>query len=48
MKLLLITDLLKGIWENTGFTNLHWDNGIMILAGLILILLSIRLSLIHI
>ena len=45
MKLLLITDLLKGIWENTGFTNLHWDNGIMILAGLILILLSIRFNL---
>jgi len=45
MNLLLITDLFKGIWDNTGFTNLHWGNGIMILAGLVLILLSVRFNL---
>ncbi|MEI6886347.1 MAG: sodium ion-translocating decarboxylase subunit beta [Bacteroidota bacterium] len=45
MKLLLITDLLQKIWEDTGFSNLHWDNGIMILFGLVLIVLAIKFSL---
>jgi len=45
MKLLLITNLFRAIWENTGFSNLQWDNGIMILVGLVLIVLAIRFSL---
>jgi len=45
MKLLLITNLLQGLWEDTGFSNLNWDNGIMILAGLMLIILAIRFNL---
>jgi len=45
MKLLLITDLLQRLWEDTGFSNLNWDNGIMILVGLALIILAIRFNL---
>jgi len=45
MKLLLITDLLKGIWADTGFSNLYWDNGIMIFVGLLLIVLAIKFNL---
>ena len=45
MKLLLITELLKGIWADTGFSNLYWDNGIMILVGLLLIVLAIKFKL---
>ncbi len=45
MKLLLITDLLQRLWEDSGFSNLNWDNGIMILVGLALIILAIRFNL---
>ena len=45
MKLLLITDLLQRLWEDTGFSNLNCDNGIMILVGLALIILAIRFNL---
>ncbi len=45
MKLLLINNLFQGIWADTGFSNLYWDNGIMIFVGLVLIVLSIKFNL---
>ena len=45
MKLLLINNMFQGIWADTGFSNLYWDNGIMIFVGLALIVLSIKFNL---
>ena len=45
MKLLLINNLFQGIWADTGFSNLYWDNGIMRLVGISLIVLAIKFNL---
>jgi carboxybiotin decarboxylase len=45
MNLQLLKSLLQGLWGATGFSNLYWDNGIMILVGLLLIMLAIRFNL---
>jgi oxaloacetate decarboxylase beta subunit len=45
MKILLFANLLHSVWEDTGFSNMNWDTIFMILAGLVLIVLSIRFNL---
>jgi carboxybiotin decarboxylase len=45
MQILLISDYLRALWYNTGFSNVQWDNALMILSGLVLIMLAIRYNL---
>ncbi|MFZ4522315.1 MAG: sodium ion-translocating decarboxylase subunit beta [Bacteroidales bacterium] len=39
-----ILQTLSGLWEDTGFHNANWENLVMILVGIALVLLAIRYS----
>ena len=38
----MIIEILKGIWESSGFAGLTWQNGVMILVSFIFLFLAIK------